>query len=169
MLWSPTIRAALLAGTPWLDMFCPGCGTSQAIDLRTIAQAFRTRIGLCRHSNRSLFAGANSAGKKFGEARDWAAFFGDASRFLATETVLSRVSGSKAAERQRLFRRRQEAGIAEDRVVAEPVPFGPVSASIFPANREKNREFGENRPSQSMLKRFFKHRSNDLQANSLQG
>jgi hypothetical protein len=30
MLWSPTIRAALLAGTPWLDVFCPGCGTSRA-------------------------------------------------------------------------------------------------------------------------------------------
>jgi hypothetical protein len=26
MLWSPTIRAALIAGTPWLDVFCPGCG-----------------------------------------------------------------------------------------------------------------------------------------------
>jgi hypothetical protein len=36
MLWSPTIHAALLAGTPWLDVFCPGCGTSPAIDLRTI-------------------------------------------------------------------------------------------------------------------------------------
>ena len=36
MLWSLTIRAALLAGTPWLDVFCPGCGTSKAIDLRTI-------------------------------------------------------------------------------------------------------------------------------------
>jgi hypothetical protein len=36
MLWSPTIRAALLAGTPWLDVFCSGCGTSRAIDLRTI-------------------------------------------------------------------------------------------------------------------------------------
>jgi hypothetical protein len=25
MLWSPTIRAALIAGTPWLDVFCePG-------------------------------------------------------------------------------------------------------------------------------------------------
>jgi hypothetical protein len=35
MLWSPTIRAALLAGTPWLDVFCPGCGTSRAIDLRS--------------------------------------------------------------------------------------------------------------------------------------
>jgi hypothetical protein len=36
MLWSPTIRAALGAGTPWLDVFCPGCGTSRALDLRTI-------------------------------------------------------------------------------------------------------------------------------------
>jgi hypothetical protein len=27
---------ALLAGTPWLDVFCPGCGTSRAIDLRTL-------------------------------------------------------------------------------------------------------------------------------------
>jgi hypothetical protein len=36
MLWSPTIRAALLAGTPWLDVFCPGCGTGWAIDLRTV-------------------------------------------------------------------------------------------------------------------------------------
>jgi hypothetical protein len=35
-LWSPTIKAALLAGTPWLDVFCPGCGTSRAIDLRTV-------------------------------------------------------------------------------------------------------------------------------------
>jgi hypothetical protein len=36
MLWSPTMRAALIAGTPWLDVFCPGCGTSRAIDLRTV-------------------------------------------------------------------------------------------------------------------------------------
>jgi hypothetical protein len=36
MLWSPTIRAALVAGTPWLDVFCPGCGTSRAIDLRKV-------------------------------------------------------------------------------------------------------------------------------------
>ena len=33
-----------------------------------------TRTGLCRHSNQSLFARGNSAGKRFGEARDWAAF-----------------------------------------------------------------------------------------------
>jgi hypothetical protein len=36
MLWSPTIRAALIAEMPWLDVFCPGCGTSRAIDLRTV-------------------------------------------------------------------------------------------------------------------------------------
>jgi hypothetical protein len=36
MLWSPTLRAALLSDMPWLDIFCPGCGTSRAIDLRTI-------------------------------------------------------------------------------------------------------------------------------------
>jgi hypothetical protein len=36
MLWSPTIRAALIAETPWLDVFCPGCGTSPAIDLRKV-------------------------------------------------------------------------------------------------------------------------------------
>jgi hypothetical protein len=34
--WSPTIRAALIAGTPWLDVLCPGCGTSRAIDLRKV-------------------------------------------------------------------------------------------------------------------------------------
>jgi hypothetical protein len=26
----------VLAGTPWLDVFCPGCRTSRAIDLRTV-------------------------------------------------------------------------------------------------------------------------------------
>jgi hypothetical protein len=36
MLWSPTIRASLIARTPRLDVFCPGCGTSRAIDLRTV-------------------------------------------------------------------------------------------------------------------------------------
>jgi hypothetical protein len=33
---APTIRAALLADTPWLDVLCPGCGTSRALDLRTL-------------------------------------------------------------------------------------------------------------------------------------
>jgi hypothetical protein len=42
MLWSPTIRAALVAGTPWLDVFCPGCGTSR----RSVNQAGCPRLGL---------------------------------------------------------------------------------------------------------------------------
>jgi hypothetical protein len=36
MWWSPTIRAALIAGTPWIDVYCPGCRTSRALDIRTI-------------------------------------------------------------------------------------------------------------------------------------
>jgi hypothetical protein len=36
MWWSPTIRAALVAGTPWLDVYCPGCRTIRAIDVRAI-------------------------------------------------------------------------------------------------------------------------------------
>ncbi len=45
MLWSPTIRAALIAGTPWLDVFCPGCGTSRAIDLRTVVRHPLASVG----------------------------------------------------------------------------------------------------------------------------
>ena len=45
MLWSPTIRAALVAGTPWLDVFCPGCGTSRAIDLRTVERHPLASVG----------------------------------------------------------------------------------------------------------------------------
>jgi hypothetical protein len=36
VLWSQTIRCATTAGTPWLDIYCPGCRTSRAIDIRTI-------------------------------------------------------------------------------------------------------------------------------------
>jgi hypothetical protein len=35
-LWSPTIRCAIAAGMPWLDVYCSGCRTSRAIDVRTI-------------------------------------------------------------------------------------------------------------------------------------
>jgi len=45
VLWSPTIRAALLAGVPWLDVFCPGCGTAKAIDLRTVDRHPLASIG----------------------------------------------------------------------------------------------------------------------------
>jgi hypothetical protein len=36
MWWSPTIRAALVAGMPWLDVHCPGCGTIRALDIPTV-------------------------------------------------------------------------------------------------------------------------------------
>src|ERR1700730_7268300 len=36
ILWSPTIRCAVIAGLPWLDVNCPDCHTSRAIDIRTI-------------------------------------------------------------------------------------------------------------------------------------
>ena len=54
MLWSPTIRAALLAGTPWLDVFCAGCGTSRAIDLRTLNH-YRLVTGLASMQAAHLF------------------------------------------------------------------------------------------------------------------
>jgi hypothetical protein len=45
MLCSPTIRAALIAGMPWLDVYCPGCGTSHAIDLRKVDRHPLASIG----------------------------------------------------------------------------------------------------------------------------
>src|ERR1700761_9113495 len=44
-------------------------------------------------------------GKIIGGARDWGGIFRDAGRFRSTETALSRISGGKAAESQRLFQR----------------------------------------------------------------
>jgi hypothetical protein len=35
-LWSPTLRCTITAGTPWLDIYCLGCQTSRAIDIRTL-------------------------------------------------------------------------------------------------------------------------------------
>src|SRR5215470_14602365 len=35
-LWSPTIRCDMLAGMPWLDVYCPSCKTSRAIEIRTL-------------------------------------------------------------------------------------------------------------------------------------
>jgi hypothetical protein len=64
--------------------------------------------------NLSLFATENSAGKRFGEAGDRAGIFGDAGRSPAAETALSRVSGGKAAESQRLFRSRQEGDVSQE-------------------------------------------------------
>jgi hypothetical protein len=100
----------------------------------------RTQIGLRRRSSRSLLAGRNSAGKEFGEARDWAGVFGDTRRFRVTETAPSRIPGGKAAESQRLFRRRRETAMAQDCVVAEAVLIGPVSVffSLLTGKRTGN-------------------------------
>jgi hypothetical protein len=96
---------------------------------RATKAAFGTQTGLCRHSNRSLFASRNRAGKRFAEARDWGGILGDSGRFQVTEPALSRVSAGKAAESQRLFRRRQETGIAQECVVVGPA--GPPHRSAF--------------------------------------
>jgi phage FluMu protein Com len=42
---SPTIRAALVAGTPWLEVYCPGCQTIRALDIRTIDRHPMASIG----------------------------------------------------------------------------------------------------------------------------
>jgi len=57
----------------------------------------QTRTGLSRGSNQSLFATGNSAGKGFDAARDGVGIFGGDGEFLAAETGLSGVCGSKAA------------------------------------------------------------------------
>jgi hypothetical protein len=91
-------------------------------------RARETRTGLWRESNQSLSSPRIPAGKKFGEGRDCAGDFGHASRFRPTETALSRASGGKAAESQRLFRPRWETGIAQDCVVE--------LAGLEPANKQ---------------------------------
>jgi hypothetical protein len=32
-LWSPSIRAAMIAGMPWLEVLCPACTTAGAVNL----------------------------------------------------------------------------------------------------------------------------------------
>jgi hypothetical protein len=78
-----------------------------------------------------------------------------------------RVSGGKAAESQGLFRRRRESEIAQDCVVAEAVLIGPVSVGIFPANREKNREYREKTTQELDSEVIFVGAFNDLRTNSL--
>jgi len=36
LLWSPSIRAALIAGMPWLEVLCPACATVGAVNLSLI-------------------------------------------------------------------------------------------------------------------------------------
>jgi hypothetical protein len=45
VLWSPTIRTAIMAGMPWLNVYCPGCRTSRAIDIRTVDRHPLATIG----------------------------------------------------------------------------------------------------------------------------
>jgi hypothetical protein len=35
-MWSPNLRAAVLAGMPFLDVLCPACVTIGAVDLRRV-------------------------------------------------------------------------------------------------------------------------------------
>jgi hypothetical protein len=35
-LWSPSIRAAMIAGMPWLEVLCPACATAGAVNLSLI-------------------------------------------------------------------------------------------------------------------------------------
>ena len=56
-------------------------------------------------------------GKSSARPETAAAFLATPADFRATETVLSRVCGCKAAESQRLFRPRQETAFARDCVV----------------------------------------------------
>jgi hypothetical protein len=44
-LWSPTIHCAVTTGTPWLDVYCPGCRTSKAIDIRTLDRHALASVG----------------------------------------------------------------------------------------------------------------------------
>jgi hypothetical protein len=44
-LWSPTIRCAILAGTPRLDVHCPGCRTSLTIDIRKLDRHSLATVG----------------------------------------------------------------------------------------------------------------------------
>jgi transposase len=59
----------------------------------------KTRTGLRRQSNRSLSARQISAGKRFSEARDRAAIFGEDCRFHSIETGISRATLAKAPGR----------------------------------------------------------------------
>jgi hypothetical protein len=77
MLWSPTIRAALIAGTPWLDVFCPGCGTSRAIDLRTVDRHPLASVGLWQpRSNDWCLRQASGSGGRKAEAGKISCYLG---------------------------------------------------------------------------------------------
>jgi hypothetical protein len=43
--WSPTIRAAIVAGIPWANVYCGGCRTCRSLDLRTIDRPPLASVG----------------------------------------------------------------------------------------------------------------------------
>jgi len=62
-LWSPTIRCAIAAGTPWLDIHCPGCRTGRALDIRALDRHPLASVG-------SLVLGLRCSWCREGEAGD---------------------------------------------------------------------------------------------------
>lgn len=60
-LWSPTIRAAVLAGTPWLDVYCPGCRTARALDIHTLDRPPLASVGSLVLSSLDSLIGSNCA------------------------------------------------------------------------------------------------------------
>jgi uncharacterized protein YjbI with pentapeptide repeats len=54
MPWSPTIRAALLAGTPWLDVFCPGKKSKTKLLLATKTNFSGARLSQARVSGADI-------------------------------------------------------------------------------------------------------------------
>jgi hypothetical protein len=121
---------------------------------------------LCRHSNRSLFASGNSAGKRFGEARDWGAIPAtpaDFGRQRPRHPASPAAKPRKVKDFPNAPGNRNCAGLRGGG--GSPIRTG--LCRIFPANREKNREFRENRPSQSILKRLLSASSITCARNSL--
>jgi hypothetical protein len=113
------------------------------------------RTGLSRHANASPSVGIKFAGKGFARARDRAAFWPRDSSFPTAETGIAAPACANVAGNQGFFQRRQKTEFGRDWVVAEAVLIGPVSVRIFPANREKNREFHEKRPTRLILTSFL--------------
>jgi hypothetical protein len=69
MLWSPTIRAALLAGMPWLDVFCSGCGTRSAISLRAVDRHSLGSVGTLVLGLRLMVSGLGADAEADGAVR----------------------------------------------------------------------------------------------------
>lgn len=53
VLWSPTIRCTITAGTPWLDVYCPGCRMLISQATLPMATAHLTRDAATARQTRS--------------------------------------------------------------------------------------------------------------------